>query len=140
MGMKVAVVDVWAASIKDRAGGLAEKLAILAKAGAQIEFVVARRAPEKPGTGVVFLTPLKGARQAAAAKKAGFRKTHSLRGVRVTGADRPGIGGKLTGALAEHRISLRGLSAAVIGKQFVAHFAFDRASDVAKAAKILKKL
>ena len=138
MAMKVTRVDVWAASIKDRPGGLAEKLAVLADAGAELEFVIARRAPEKPGTGVVFLTPLKGAAQARAAQKAGFRKSRSLQSVRIEGPDKPGLGGRLTQALADKAINLRGLSAAVIGRRFVAHLAFDKPADANKAARILR--
>ena len=55
MALTVKRADVWAARINDRPGGLAEKLVALAEAGVQLEFVVARRAPEKPGAGVVFL-------------------------------------------------------------------------------------
>ena len=138
MALTVTRTDVWAASIDDRAGGLAEKLAALAEAGAQLEFVVARRAPDRPGTGVVFLTPLKGAAQLRAAKKAGFAKTSSLHTERIDGPDKPGLGAQLTGALAHAGISLRGLSAAAIGKRCVVHLALDSAADAAKAVKALK--
>jgi hypothetical protein len=140
MALSVARVDVWAASIEDRAGGLAEKLTALAEAGAHLEFVIARRAPDKPGTGVVFLTPLKGAAQVRAAKKAGFEKTKSLHSVRIEGPDKPGLGAKMTQALAEAGINLRGLSAAAIGKRCIAHLALDSSADATKAARILKKL
>jgi hypothetical protein len=129
---------VWAASIDDRPGGLAEKLVALAEAGAQLEFVIARRAPDKPGTGVVFLTPLKGAAQTRAAKKAGFGRTESLHSLRVEGPDKPGLGAKMTQALAGAGINLRGLSAAAIGKRCVVHLAFDSAADANKAARLLK--
>jgi len=138
MALTVTRTDVWAASIADRAGGLAEKLAALADAGAQLEFVVARRAPDKPGTGVVFVTPIKGAAQLRAAKKAGFAKTSSLHSVRIDGPDKPGLGAQLTCALAEAKINLRGLSAAAIGKRCVVHLALDTSSDAAKAVKVLK--
>ena len=46
----------------------------------------------------------------------------------------------LAGALAEAGINLRGLSAAAIGKRYVAQLALDTAQDVAKAAAVLKKL
>ena len=140
MALTVTRTDVWAASIEDRAGGLAEKLAAVAEAGAHLEFVVARRAPDKPGTGVVFVTPLKGAAQLRAAKKAGFEKTPSLHSVRVEGPDKPGLGAQLTQALAKAGISLRGLSAAAIGKRCVVYLAVDAAADAAKAAKALKNL
>ena len=140
MAANVSRVDIWAATIADRPGGLAEKLAPLAKAGTALEFVIARRSPDRPGKGVVFLTPVKGAAQIRAARKAGFRKTKSLRSVRIEGADKPGIGAKLAQALADAGISLRGLSAGSIKKRYVAHLAFDSPADATKAARILKKI
>jgi hypothetical protein len=131
---------VWAGSIEDRPGGLAGKLAALAEAGAQLEFVIARRAPQKPGTGVVFLTPLTGAAQIRAAKKAGLEKTKRLHSLRVEGPDQPGLGAKMTQALAQAGINLRGLSAAAIGRRCVVHLALDSAADAAKAARLLKRL
>ncbi len=140
MALKVTRADVWVASIDDRPGGLAEKLEALAEAGAQLEFVIARRAPDKPGTGVVFLTPLKGAAQTRAAKKPGFGKTESLHSLRVEGPDKPGLGARMTRAMAGAGINLRGLSAAAIGPRCVVHLAFDSAADANKAARLLKAL
>ena len=140
MKFNIARTDVWAASIEDRPGGLADKLARLAEAGANLEFIIARRAPEQSGKGVVFVTPLKGAKQARAAEAAGFQKTQSLHSLRVEGVDKPGTGAKITQALADAGINLRGLSAAALGKKFVNHLALDSAADVAKAAAVLKKL
>jgi len=140
MALKVTRQDTWVAGIEDRAGGLAEKLKALATAGAQLQFLIARRAPEKAGTGVVFLTPLKGARQLAAAGQAGFRKSEHLHSLRVEGPDKPGLGAKITQALAAKKISLRGLSAAVIGKRFVTYLALDAERDAKKAIATLKKL
>jgi hypothetical protein len=131
---------VWAGSIEDRPGGLAEKLAALAEAGAQLEFVIARRASEKPGTCVVFLTPLTGAAQIRAAKRVGLEKTKSLHSLRVEGPDQPGLGAKMTQALAQAGINLRGLSAAAIGRRCVVHLALDSAADAAKATRVLKRL
>lgn len=140
MALDVARADVWVAGVKDRPGGLAKKLEALAEAGAELEFVIARRAPDKPGAGVVFLTPLKGSAQLRAAKKAGFRKSRSVHAVRVEGRDKPGLGGKLARALAAKDVNLRGLSAAVIGRRFVAHLALDSAADATKARRILRQL
>jgi hypothetical protein len=140
VALNVTRADVWAAGIEDRPGGLAGKLAALAEAGAQLEFVIARRASERPGAGVVFLTPLKGAVQIRAAKKAGFEKTESLHSLRVEGPDQPGLGAKITQALAQAGINLRGLSAAAIGRRCVVHLALDSTADAAKAARLLKRL
>jgi hypothetical protein len=71
MAYTVKKVNVWAGEIADRPGGLASTLAALQAAGSNIEFLVARRAPDKPGTGVVFLTPISGVKQKGAAQRAG---------------------------------------------------------------------
>jgi hypothetical protein len=139
MPYSIRKVDVWAAEINDRPGGLAEKLEALAKAGASLEFVIGRRQPDKPGTGVVFLTPVKGAKQTRAASEAGLSTTASLQSVRVEGPDRPGLGTQMTRALADAGINLRGISAAALGRKSVTYFAFDSADDAANAIKLLKK-
>jgi hypothetical protein len=138
--MKVARVDTWVASMRDKPGALAEKLKTLARAGVNLEFVIARRAPDKPGTGVVFITPVKGAARVRAAKAMGFRRTKSLHTVRVEGPDKKGQGARITTALAAQGINLRGLSAAAIGKTFVAHVAVDTATAAAKAVRVLRAL
>ena len=140
MKLKVTRVDVWAASIEDRPGGLARKLEALAKARANLEFIISRRAPNHPGRGVVFVTPLTSKAQVSAAKKAGFKKSGALHSVRIEGADRPGIGAKMTRALASAGINLRGLSAAAIGNRFVTHLALDTSAAATKAVSVLKRL
>ena len=140
MKLKVSRTDTWASTIDDRPGGLADKLAALAAAGANLEFVIARRAPEQLGSGVVFVTPLKGAKQVKAAEAAGFQKTGSLHSLRVEGVDKPGAGANLTRALAEAGINLRGFSAAALGKRYVTHLALDTDLDATNAAAVLKKL
>ena len=140
MKLDISRVDVWASSMKDRPGGLAEKLEALAQAGSNLEFVIARRSPEKPGTGVVFVTPIKGASQVRAAKRAGFKKSKTLHGLRIASADKPGLGAKLTQQIADAGINLRGLSAAAIGRRTIFHLAFDSAADTNKAMRCLKKI
>ena len=132
-------VDVWAASIEDRPGGLARVLAALREAGADLQFIISRRAPEAPGKGVVFVTPLQGDREIRAAAEVGFNVTRKLHSVRVMGADRPGIAAELTQKLADRGLNLRGFSASVIGAQFVAYVAVDSRDDANKAIAILEK-
>jgi hypothetical protein len=115
MDLLVERVDVWAATIQDRPGGLAEALATLREAGADLQSIIVRRVLEEPGKGVVFVTPLQGDREIRAAGQVGFNVTHSLHSVRVMGRDRPGVAAELTQKLADGEINLRGFSAAVIG-------------------------
>ena len=108
-------------------------------AGADLDFVIARRAPEKPGTGVVFVTPLRGDREVAAASTLGFNVTSSLKSLRIEGENKPGVAAAMTGKLADAGINLHGLSAAVIGTKFIIYISLDNAEDAAKAADIIKK-
>jgi hypothetical protein len=140
MKMDVSRVDVWAAGIKDRSGGLAKKLEAICQAGVNLELVIARRAPEKPGTAVVFATPIKGAKQVKAAKQAGFKKTKSLQGLRIFAADKPCLGVQITRQIADAGINLRGFSGAAIGKRAVFYLAFDRPADANKALRLLKMM
>jgi len=140
MKLKISRTDVWAAPLEDRPGGLADKLTALAEAGANLEFIIARRTPERAGQGVLFVTPLKGAKQLKAAEAAGFAKTASLHSLRVEGADKKGEGARLAQALASAGVNLRGVSAAAFGKRFVSHLALDSAEAAAKAAAVLRKL
>ena len=139
MAYSVKKVDVWAGEVADRPGGLAATIGALSKAGANLEFLIARRAPDKPGTGAVFLTPIRGAKQKAAAQGAGLSLSDSLHSVRIEGPDRAGLGAKMTGALADAGINLRGVSGAAVGRRAVTYFGFDSGADADTAVRILKK-
>jgi predicted amino acid-binding ACT domain protein len=140
MAVKVGRVALWMAAIDDRAGGAADKLEPLSKAGANFEFVFSRRTPEQPGKGLMVVTPVKGAKVVRAATAAGFTKSDNLHGVRVEGTDKPGVTAKVTRMLADAGISFRALSASAHGRKFVSHVAVDSAADAAKAASVLRKL
>ena len=73
----------------------------------------------------------------AAAEKAGFAVADSLHSVRITGDNRPGIGAEMTKKLADAGINLRGLSAAVIGEQFIMYLALDTNEDAEKTMGLL---
>jgi hypothetical protein len=138
MDLLVERADVWAATIPDKPGGLAGLLGILREAGADLQFIIARRSPEKPGTGVVFVTPLQSDREIRAAATAGFNVAQSLHSVRVMGADRPGIAAELAQKLADAGINLRGFAASVIGAQFIAYVALDSLEEAVAVMRILK--
>lgn len=129
--------DVWVASIEDRPGGLAGKLSPLADAGADLDFIIARRSPEKAGAGVVFVTPIRGDRETRAATAVGFSVSSHMHALRVEGPNVPGMAARVTRRLADAGLNLRGLSAAVIGTRFVLHLAFDTEQDATKARNVL---
>lgn len=139
MAYTVKKVEVWAGEVADRPGGVADKMEALSAAGANLEFVIARRAADKPGTGVVFVTPVKGAKQKSAAQNAGLATSASLQSVRVEGPDRAGLGAKMTRAIADAGINLRGLSAAALGRRSISYLAFDNDADADNAVRALRK-
>ncbi|SCK27677.1 aspartate kinase [Variovorax sp. HW608] len=139
MDLLVESVDVWAASVPDKPGGVAQVLTVLHEAGADLQFIIARRAQEEPGKGVVFVTPLQGDAEVRAAAVVGFNVTRRLHCVRLMGADRPGVAAALTQKLADGGINLSGFSASVIGKQFVAYVGLDSLDDANKAMEILRQ-
>lgn len=132
--------QVWVAEIDDQPGGLAAKLTPLAEAGAHLGFVVARRAEDKPGKGVLFVTPILGDRQRNAATVAGFHPSESMHGVWAEGPDRAGLGEVITQTLAEIGLNLRGFSAASVEGHCVMHLALDSEADADKAVEVIKRV
>jgi hypothetical protein len=140
MALKVTKAELWTVAIDDRAGGTVDKLEPLAKAGASFEFVFARRTPEQPGRGVLFVAPVKGAKVVRAAQAAGFVKSPTVHSIRMEGGDKAGLGAKVMRALADAGISFRALSASALGRKFVGYVALDSAEDAARAASLIRKL
>ena len=138
MPYDISRVDVWTRAIDDRAGSLAATLEPLADAGVDLTFLIARRRTLVPGKGVVFLGGISGAKGAKAAAAAGFTKATDITGLRVEGTNKPGDCHRVTRLLADAGISLRGLSASVIGRKYVLILGFDSADDAAKATQLLR--
>jgi predicted amino acid-binding ACT domain protein len=140
MALKVTKTQMWAVEIQDQPGGLGKVLATIAEAGANLECVIGRRLADKPGAAVAFVTPLRGKKVLAAAAAVGFQEAQPIATLKVEGADRPGLGAQLTKAVGEAGVSMRGLSAAVVGRQFVCYLGFDNQDDANKAAAALRAL
>jgi len=140
MELMVEREDEWIASLEDKPGALAAKLAALADAGADLDFVIARRSPDRPGTGVMFVTPLRGDAELKAASEVGFSAGNRLHSLQVEGENAKGLAGMISGKLGAAGINLRGFSGAVIGKRFVLHIAFDTDALREKAIGIIKEI
>lgn len=137
MAYEISREDVWVGAIEDRAGALAEKLEAVSRVGVSLEFLIARRAPDKPGTGVVFMAPLRGEESVRAALQAGLSQWTSAVTLRVEGPDRPGLGALITWTVAGEGISMRGTSGAKLGERSVFYLAFDSAADADQASEAL---
>src|SRR5258707_1702005 len=137
MALKATRTDMWTCAVDDRAGGTADKLDLLAKAGANLEMVFARRAPEMPDRGLLFVTPIKGAKAVRAAEAAGITKAPNIISIRVEGGDQPGLGARMSRALGDAGVSFRGLTAIAVGKKFISYLALDNEADATRAIAVL---
>ncbi len=137
MGYTIKQVDVWAGDVLNRPGTLARVLEALSAAGAELEFLIARRLNEN--TSRVFLAPLKGAKQKKAAQDVGFVEAAGMHSLRIEGADRAGLGAEISRAVANQGINLRGASAAAIGKKAVTYLAFATVDELNAAQKVVKE-
>jgi hypothetical protein len=140
MGFKLDRVHVWSAEVADRAGGVASKLQALAQADANLEFILTRRLPDRPGTGILYVAPVTGPAQVRAARAAGLAEVQTPVVLRVEGDNRAGLAHRLTTQWALAGISLEGLSMAVLHEKFVGFAAFDTVADANRAAQILADL
>jgi hypothetical protein len=140
MGFKLDRVHVWAGEVADQAGGVASKLALLAQANANLEFILTKRQPDKPGTGILYVAPVTGPLQVRAAKAAGMQETPDPVVLRVEGDNEAGLAHRLTQQWALAGISMQELTMAVIGGKFVGYAAFDTVNDANRAAAILGDL
>ena len=137
MSYTVKKVEVWAADVVNRPGMLARVLEALTEAGAQLEFLVARRVTEK--TSRIFVAPLTGRKQKQAAEEVGMVPAAGMHGIRIDGPDRRGLGAEMARAVAAADINIRGASAATIGRKNTFYLAFESAEDAKTAAAALRK-
>lgn len=138
MSYAIRKVEVWAGDFVNRAGVLARVLEALTQAGAQLEFLIGRRVTEH--TSRVFVAPLKGAKQKAAAGGVGLVPAGGMHSVRVEGPNRPGLGAEMARALAAAGINIRGASAAAVGRKSVFYFAFETEEELKLALSVLRKV
>jgi hypothetical protein len=129
MVQKIEKVDVWAGEIRDEAGGLAAALSPLVAAGADFSFLIARRKPESPSAGVIFVGGIRGAKQKKAAQSVGLMLSADIGGLRIKATDKPGLVHQIVSKLAAAGINLRGVSASVDGSKCLLILAFDGAAD-----------
>ena len=140
MSFKWDRVHVWSCEVTDAPGAAAGKLAFLAQAGANLEYINTQRLPNKPGFGYLFVAPITGPVQQRAAKTAGLHEVDHPVVHRIEGDNEAGLAHRLTQQWELANLSLSGLTMCVLGKKFVGYVAFDTAADANRAAQILADL
>ena len=139
MAFEITKVEVWEGEVEDRPGGLAEKLAEVMRAGANLDFMISRPCPQRRDTAALFLAPLHGEAQTQAALEAGLKQS-TEHWIRVEGPDRPWLSAGIARTLADASINIRGLSAAVIGDRGVLYLSFQSDVDARRAVQVLTRL
>ena len=137
MAYTVSKAEVWVADIRNRAGTLARTLEAMTNAGAQLEFMIARKLNED--TSRVFLAPIKSPKQKKAARDAGLSPASNLHSIRIEGPDRSGLGAEITRAIAAEGVNLRGASGAAIGRKAVFHIAVETEQAMKDALRAARK-
>jgi hypothetical protein len=140
MPLRIHAVQVWSAEIPDEPGAAAAKLERLNRAGADLEFLITRPHPTEKGTGILFLAPIVGPEQVAAAHEAGLAPARDVAMLCVEGDNRPGVGYEMMSRLAVAGINLRGLSISTVADRLAAYLAFDSPDSAALGRQILATL
>jgi hypothetical protein len=141
MAFQIRKVQVWSSELPDRPGAAAAKLELLARAGADLEYVFTRVHPTKPDTGILFVAPIAGPEQTQAARVAGLGPAVEVVMLNIEGKNRPGLGYEIMSRLAIAGVNLRGLSLSTVAHEtFAAYLAFDTADAATAAIQVLAEL
>lgn len=136
MSYTVKRTTVWAGDIMNRPGMLARVLEALSTSGANLEFLIARRVSDN--TSRVFVSPIRGKRQEAAARDVGLMPAEKLHTIRIEGPNRPGLASEVTRGVAGKGVNLRGASAAAINGRAVIYLGLSTEADAATALRAIK--
>lgn len=137
MPLQIRRVQVWSGEFPDRPGAAAAKLEMLARAGADLEFIFTRPNPVKPETSVIFLAPITGVEAIEAARAAGLGPALDVAMLCIEGHNRPGMGYDLMSRLAVAGINVRGISISSFADRFAAYLALDNPDVATQAVQIL---
>jgi len=148
MPLRIRNVQVWSGDAPERPGAAAATLERLARAGADLEFVVTRSFAPSPlslsaGEGAgsrIYLAPIVGPEQTNAARECGLNPDFGITVLCAEGENRPGIGFEIMSRLAVAGIHLRGISVSAVAKNFAAYMAFDSPDTATLAIQVLATL
>jgi hypothetical protein len=130
-------VQVWSAEIPDRPGAAAAKLELLARAGADLEFIFTRPLPGNSANTTIFLAPISGPEQMQAAQMGGLAPARDMTMLCVEGENKPGLGYQLMYQLAVAGVNVRGLSISAVGDRFAAYIALDSPDAATQVIQLL---
>ena len=133
MTVRIRKLTLWRTEVVHRPGALADLLAPLAAAGADLSTVMGYRIPGHEARAVIEVAPITSRRAALAAEKAGL-VPGGAPALLVLGQNRPGLANRIALALAGSGVNIAFLVAQVVGKRYSAVFGFENEGDLDKAA------
>jgi hypothetical protein len=138
MSISVKKITLWRCVVTNRPGALAEVLAPVAAAGADLQVVMGYRESGEPLKAAVEVYPVSGRKLTQAAEGAGLVAS-AIPAVLVSGTNRPGLGHRIAQAVADAGINLTFLVAQVVGRNHSAVLGFENDADATRAAAIVRK-
>jgi hypothetical protein len=129
---------LWRKEVENKPGALADTLASLASAGADLQVVMGYRYPGQESKAAIELYPVTAMKSVAAAKEAGLAAS-SIHAYLVEGDNRPGLGHAISQAIADAGINMDFVVAQVVGRKYSAIFGFESEADATKGAAEIKK-
>ena len=139
MAVTVKRITLWRAEVDNRPGVLADALAPLARAGADLRLVMGYRFPQTPERSAIEVYPVSGKRATAAAAEAGLAAAQDIPCLMIEGDNRPGLGAAIARGLADAGINIAFLMAQVIGRRYSAALGFADEAAATAAARIVKQ-
>jgi hypothetical protein len=139
MALTVKRITLWRTEVDNRVGALATTLEPLARAGADLQVLMAYRYPGNEQRAAVEVYPVSGKKVTAAAQAAGLAAA-PFPALLVEGDNRAGLGHALAQAIADAGINMTFQVAQVMGRRASAIIGFEREEDARKAATIIKKV
>jgi hypothetical protein len=133
MAISIRKVTLWRTEVAHRPGALAELLAPLAAAGADLQIVMGYRIPGHKDRAVVEVAPV-GNRKVARAAEDGGLTPGGAPTLLVVGDNRPGLANRIAEALAQSGVNIAFLVAQVVGRRYSAVFGFASEADLDKAS------
>ncbi len=139
MPVTVKNVTIWRKEVDNKPGELAATLAPLVKAGANLKVLMGYRLPGEEGKAAIEVYPIANAKASRAAAAAGLTKS-AIPALYVEGADKPGLGSALAGAMAAAGINISFLVMQAVGRKYAAVWGFESPEEARRAAALIRKV
>ncbi len=139
MPVTIRRVQMWRTEIQNKPGVLAATLEPLAQSKADLTIVSKRSVAGRPGRAVVEILPGRGRRATLAAREAGFSLS-PMPILLVEGDNRPGLAYAVANTVAWAGITVRFLSAQVVGNRYSALLAFRTDEDARQGATLIRRV